>query len=124
ITVPNRKNLRWIIKGDQRIEFNFSSNWFPQESQTRFRLNPAESPKQIDFFIHWRDPSWKDLTLLGIYSLDRERLTICTNNKGKRPTEFKSTDKNGNTLSTYQRVKGDPSVTLEFAKIESDWAEA
>jgi uncharacterized protein (TIGR03067 family) len=124
ITVGNRKNVRWIIQHDQRIEFNFGSNWFAQESQTRFRLNPAKSPKQIDFLIHWRDPDWKDLTLPGIYSLDRERLTICTNNKGKRPTEFKSTDENGNTLSTYQRVKGDPSVTLAFAKIQSDWAEA
>ena len=116
--------MRWIIKDDQRIEFNFGSNWQSQESQTRFRLDPAKSPKQIDFVIHWRDPDWKDLTLLGIYSLDWERLTICTNNKGKRPTEFKSTNENGNTLSTYQRVEGDPSVTLAFAKIQSDWAEA
>jgi uncharacterized protein (TIGR03067 family) len=124
ITVAGMKNVRWIIQDDQRIEFNFGSNWTSQESQTRFRLDPAASPQQIDFVIHWRDPSWKDLTLPGIYSLDGQRLTICTNNKGKRPTEFKSTNENGNTLSSYQRVKGDPSVTLAFAKIQSDWAEA
>jgi uncharacterized protein (TIGR03067 family) len=124
ITVAGMKDVHWIIQDDQRIEFSFGSNWISQESQTRFRLNPAASPKQIDFRIHWRDPDWKDLTLLGIYSLDGQRLTICTNNKGKRPTEFKSTNENGNTLSTYQRVGGDPSVTLAFAKIQSDWAEA
>jgi hypothetical protein len=64
ITFAERKNLRWIIQDDQRIEFYFGSNWFSQESQTRFRLNSAASPKQIDFVIQWRDPSWKDLTLL------------------------------------------------------------
>jgi uncharacterized protein (TIGR03067 family) len=124
ITVPDMKNRRWIFRVDQRIECDFSCNWHSQESQTRFRLDPAKSPKQIDLVIHWRDPDWKDLTLLGIYSLDRERLTVCTNNKDKRPTEFKSTNENGNTLSTYQRVKGDPSVTLAFAKIQGDWVEA
>jgi uncharacterized protein (TIGR03067 family) len=123
VTVRDMTN-RWIIKDDQRIEFNFSGNWHSQESNVRFRLDPAKSPKQIDFVIHWREPDWKDLTLLGIYLLDGERLTICTNNKGKRPTEFKSTNENGNTLSAYRRVKGDPNVTLAFAKIQSDWAEA
>jgi uncharacterized protein (TIGR03067 family) len=124
ITARDMKNRRWIISDDQRIEFYFSSTWFPQESNVQFRLDPAKSPKQIDFLIHWRDPNWKDLTLLGIYALDRDRLTICTNYKSKRPTEFTSTNENGNTLSTYQRVTGDPSVTLAFAKIQSDWAEA
>jgi uncharacterized protein (TIGR03067 family) len=124
ITVARLKNARWIFQDDQRIEFMFGSNWFSQESQTRFRLNPAASPKQIDFVIHWRDPSWKDLNLLGIYKLDGERLTICTNNKGKRPTAFTSTKENDNTLCTYQRVTSDPSVTLAFAKIQNDWAEA
>ena len=124
ITLRDAKNRRWIFQDDQRIEFNFGSNWFSQESKVRFRLDPSQSPKQIDFVIHWRDPAWKDLTLMGIYSLERERLTICTNNKRKRPTGFKSTRENGNTLATYQRVEGDPSATLAFAKIQSDWAEA
>jgi uncharacterized protein (TIGR03067 family) len=124
IAVRDMKNRRWIIRDDQRIEFYFIRDWRSQESNVRFRLDPAKSPKQIDFLIHWRDPDWKDRTLLGIYTLDRDRLTICTNNKGKRPTEFTSTNENGNTLSTFQRVTGDPSVTLEFAKIQSDWAEA
>ncbi|HUE14567.1 MAG TPA: thioredoxin-like domain-containing protein [Planctomycetaceae bacterium] len=124
ITVRDMKNRRWIIRDDQRIEFYFIRDWHSQESNVRFRLDPAKSPKQVDFLIHWRDPDWKDLTLLGIYALDRDRLTICTNNKSKRPTEFTSTKENGNTLSTFQRVTGDPSVTLAFAKIQSDWAEA
>jgi len=124
ITIRNAKNRRWIFQDDERIEFNFGRDWRSQESKVRFRLDPSQSPKQIDFVIHWRDPDWKDLTLLGIYALDRDRLTICTNNKRKRPTEFKSTPENGNTLTTYQRVTGDPSVTLAFAKIQSDWVEA
>jgi len=124
VTVRDMKNRRWIIRDDERIEFYFTRDWRSQESNVRFRLDPAKSPKQIDFLIHWRDPDWKDLTLPGIYSLDRGRLAICTNNKSKRPTEFTSTNENGNTLSTYQRVTGDPSVTLAFAKIQSDWAEA
>jgi len=124
IAVREMKNHHSIFRNDERIEFDFGRNWHSQESHTQFRLDPAKSPKQIDIVIHWRDPDWKDLTLLGIYSLDRERLTVCTNNQGKRPTEFQSTNENGNTLSTYQRVKGDPSVTLAFAKIQADWVEA
>jgi uncharacterized protein (TIGR03067 family) len=118
------KNHHSIFRNDERIEFHFSSNWLSQENHTRFRLDPAKSPKQIDIVIHWRDPDWKDVTLLGIYSLDGDRLMVCTNNQGKRPTEFKSTNENGNTLSTYQRLKGDPSATLAFAKIQNDWVEA
>ena len=56
ITLRDAKNRRWIFQDDQRIEFNFGSNWFSQESKVRFRPDPSQSPKQIDFVIHWRIP--------------------------------------------------------------------
>ncbi len=87
-------------------------------------LDPAKSPKEIDKIITFVDPKHQPMTLPGIYSLDGRRLTICFNTKGRRPKELKTADGDGNMLTVYERLDSDPAVTLEFAKIQSDFSRA
>lgn len=48
---------------------------------------------------------FKDKSVLGIYELSRDTLTVCYSFNGKRPTEIKSNEANLNVVITYKKMK-------------------
>lgn len=66
------------------------------------KLDTAAKPKAMD--ITGTDGPNKGKTLLAIYELDGDKLTVCYALEGKRPTEFKSTSDKV-LLVSYQRKK-------------------
>jgi uncharacterized protein (TIGR03067 family) len=69
---------------------------------TRIELDPSRDPKTIDVI----PDGGKDRgeRVLGIYNLERDRLTICMAEPGKpRPGEFKAEKGSGCTLRTFAR---------------------
>jgi uncharacterized protein (TIGR03067 family) len=79
------KDGAWIFKGDE-ISFNDPN----APGKSRFKVDPAKSPKEID--IIGLDGPQKGKALQGIYRLVDGKLTICIRDlaaaaKG-RPTEF------------------------------------
>jgi uncharacterized protein (TIGR03067 family) len=69
-----------------------------------FKIDPGQSPRTIDM-----TPTagrYKGKTLLGIYKLEGDTLTICFAEPGKdRPTEFVSKPGTGWVLAVHQRGK-------------------
>lgn len=64
----------------------------------RFILDETSNPKRIDF-DDGRPPR-----ILGIYKLERNRLTVCTGGPGEpRPTEFKTSPFSGTILTQLER---------------------
>ncbi len=71
---------------------------------TRIELDPAREPKTIDVI----PDGGKDRgeRVLGIYQLEKDRLTICMAAPGKpRPKEFKAEKGSGRSLRTFIREK-------------------
>jgi uncharacterized protein (TIGR03067 family) len=69
-----------------------------------FTLDATKSPKQIDITL--ADGPAKGKTVLGIYKIDGDTLTICNAGPGgKRPAEFKAPQKSGQTLAVWSREK-------------------
>jgi uncharacterized protein (TIGR03067 family) len=127
--VEAMKNRRLILQGEDFIDCDFTSGDFGArdvrgDSRETFTLDPSKTPKEIDKIITFVDPKHRPMILLGIYSLDGRWLTICVNRMGQRPTEFKTVEGDGNMLTVYDRVESDPAVTLDFAKIQSDFSRA
>lgn len=73
----------------------------------KFKLDAGKSPKTIDLVPH--DGPRKGQTVVGIYSLKDGRLSLCINIFGedpaKRPTEFKTRERDGVGLLTLERAK-------------------
>jgi uncharacterized protein (TIGR03067 family) len=73
---------------------------------TRIELDPSRDPKAIDVI----PDGGKDRgeRVLGIYKLEKDRLTICMAAPGKpRPAEFLAEKGSGCTLRTFTREKTD-----------------
>jgi uncharacterized protein (TIGR03067 family) len=71
---------------------------------TRIELDPSRDPKAIDVI----PDGGKDRgeRVLGIYKLEKDRLTICMASPGQpRPREFKAEKGSGCTLRTFIREK-------------------
>jgi uncharacterized protein (TIGR03067 family) len=67
----------------------------------RFKLDPSKKPKKIDIFLD----DGKTLIFNGIYSLEGDRLTLCTRLAGEaRPREFESKSGDGRDLYALRRV--------------------
>jgi uncharacterized protein (TIGR03067 family) len=118
---------RRIFQGDALIDCNFASDTsidLRGDSRETFALDPSKLPKEIDMVVTFLDQKHKPTIRPGIYSRNEERLTICINLMGKRPTDFKTVEGDGNVLTVYRRVESDPSVTLEFAQIQKDYSQA
>jgi uncharacterized protein (TIGR03067 family) len=77
------------------IEFKADgSAEFTKDNDTKkatFTINPAGKPKEIDL-----KPEGKDESMLGIYRVEKEMLTICiVEGQGNaRPNEFAAKDRN------------------------------
>jgi uncharacterized protein (TIGR03067 family) len=69
-----------------------------------FRIDPSKSPKEYDATA---SPARKELTTIGIYQFDGDRLKVCyTPEGGKRPKEFSTkagTDDHPVYLEVYKR---------------------
>jgi uncharacterized protein (TIGR03067 family) len=69
---------------------------------TRIELDPSADPKAIDVIPDGGRN--RDERVLGIYRLEKDRLTICMAAPGKpRPREFKAEKGSGCTLRTFTR---------------------
>jgi len=75
-----------------------------QTDKGTLKLDDKATPKGMD--VVGTDGPNKGNTLLAIYKIDGDKLTICYALDGKvRPTAFESTQENGWLLATYQRGK-------------------
>jgi uncharacterized protein (TIGR03067 family) len=71
---------------------------------TRIELDPSRDPKAIDVIPD--GGQYRGERVLGIYKLERDRLTICMAAPGKpRPTEFKAEKGSGCILRAFTREK-------------------
>ena len=87
------KNGKVVIKGDE-ITFNLGDD----NTTVSFTLDPKAEPPAIDWKVGGMT------VIMGIYKLDKDKLTICFGIEGSaRPTEFK-TGKN-NSIMVLERVK-------------------
>jgi uncharacterized protein (TIGR03067 family) len=75
-----------------------------QPDKGTIKLNPSARPKELD--IAGTEGPNKGRTILAIYRLEGDTLTVCYDLSGKsRPTEFKSTAGTQLFLVTYKREK-------------------
>lgn len=75
------------------------------EDKGTYKLDAARKPKEVD--IKGTEGPNKGKTVLGIYKLDGDTMTVCydLSGKGTRPTEFKTTPGTQLFLATYKRKK-------------------
>jgi uncharacterized protein (TIGR03067 family) len=93
--------LRVTVTADQIMLAYF---WDRARSEAvAYRLDGTQKPAWITGFIEGA----KDRPLPGIYTLEKDRLTVCFSlaQKPERPREFKSTAANEQVVVLLQRVK-------------------
>lgn len=67
------------------------------------KLDPSKSPKTINATIS--KGLYQGETMLGIYEIDGDNLKVCFDIEGQnRPSEFKTSAKEGRFLATYKRI--------------------
>lgn len=106
---PPVKELRILIKGD-RLVFNPDHKTQPKREMA-FTIDPKASPKAIDL-SPVDGPRKGKVFPAGIYVLEGDALTVCLDEKqleegkpGKRPTEFKTKEGDGQVIFYLKRSK-------------------
>jgi uncharacterized protein (TIGR03067 family) len=94
-------NWKLIVSGDKMKALDGKDVM----DEYSFRLDPAAKPPAIDMTILAGES--KDKTLVGIYRLEGDTLTVCVSEPGKRdrPKEFRTTEKESHLLLVFQRLK-------------------
>jgi RNA polymerase sigma factor (sigma-70 family) len=106
-----------VKKGDGRLTISGGRFTLMENGGSRdgtFKINPDRSPRQIDLGLAAEPDEIPGVVLRGIYTLDKDRLTICYNNPARdfgmpRPDDFTTREASKfPTVVVYQRVsKGD-----------------
>ena len=99
------KAFRLTVKGDD-IYFATCKGDCCIESQRKYKLDASQSPMWID--LTSLDGREKGSTQLGIFSLNKDELKLCTASSteasAKRPTEFRTQPRDGRTVIVLRRV--------------------
>jgi uncharacterized protein (TIGR03067 family) len=103
---PERiKNTRWTFKGVHVEATEDGDKWLKVGD---IKLDPSKNPKQLEL-VGVGDFEGK--TILGIYKLEKGRLTVCSRDPNKgRPTEFTADGPKGEEarLYTLERLEDAP----------------
>jgi uncharacterized protein (TIGR03067 family) len=93
-----------VIEGDKKTGWSDEMGKKVNVQEVTIKLDPTAKPKTVDKVIT-KGPG-KGETMLGIYKLEGDQLTICLAVGGKeRPTEF-AAPANGNAMVVvYKREK-------------------
>ena len=95
-----------------------SSNGNVGSSVCDFSLRPAAVPRQIEWVVP--DSKKEDARSIGIYRLEKDKLTICTGSSAdKRPTEFKLAPDEPQTLIAL--IRDEIAVDPDFEKLAGAW---
>jgi uncharacterized protein (TIGR03067 family) len=99
------KLRREQLKDGERVRI-VGEKWITNDEEGRFWIDPSKSPKTIDITSGYRM-----INQLGIYRLERNRLTICMWGgdepaKQQRPKAFATAEGSPMILLVYQRVSG------------------
>lgn len=106
------RSIKRIVRGDH-VVWERNGKRF---AGTRVVLDPAKEPKTIDVIPDGGRNRGE--RILGIYTLDREILTICMAAPGQaRPTEFKAEKGSGCTLQKFTREGNHSSHDID----SSEW---
>jgi uncharacterized protein (TIGR03067 family) len=97
---------RLEVRGDKFI-WHFGSNIL---STLVTHLESAKEPKELDLT---RGEGDKQQTILGIYKLQGDTLTICTSSRGERPKVFSSKPGSRCLLRVLKRDKPKPRLSRE-----------
>ena len=105
ITSAERGNVAQDRFKDLKATFTADGKWITHlpdgDREGTYKLNTAKKPKEIDLV------NGKGNTMLGIYKLDKDALTICLGEEDvdERPTEFASKEGTKVMLLVLQREK-------------------
>jgi uncharacterized protein (TIGR03067 family) len=91
--------VRLEVRGDRFTFINGQTEFTSKLTQ----FDPFGKPKAIDLT---RDIDKQ--TVLGIYRLEDDTLTVCTSTRGTRPSAFEAGPESPNVLTIYRRVAARP----------------
>jgi uncharacterized protein (TIGR03067 family) len=93
------KDIKMVIKDDK-----FTVTGGGMSFSGTFKIDATKKPKTID--VTFSDAPEKGMTVKGIYTLEGDTYTVCTETKGKdRPTKFESEKDSGHVLQVLKREK-------------------
>jgi RNA polymerase sigma-70 factor (ECF subfamily) len=103
-TPEELKGMRWTFKG---ARLQVSAPGGKQMEMGEVRLDPGKNPRHFDLVGLEGDAKGK--SLLGIYKLEKGRMTICMRDPGKeRPTEFTADQGSDQEMITLESLKDPP----------------
>lgn len=100
--VPDEDAMAYFrsVKGDEYTV----SRYRKVAGKGKIKLDATKKPRAIDALPAGAAGEGK--SLLGIYEFDGKKLKLCFSRPGKdRPTEFRSKEGSGHTLTVWQREK-------------------
>jgi RNA polymerase sigma factor (sigma-70 family) len=89
------KQAKLIFAADGKLTAKLGE----REQEFTYQLGPAKKPKEFSVMDD------KGRTMLGIYKLDGDTLTVCYDRSGDRPAEFASPEGTTVVLEVFKRVK-------------------